>query len=830
FDPERVAFSPRGITGVAYPDDPAAAAGYGVFVVHENPSAGQPLPVSDFLQKPDLAELNRTNAIDPGYRVWIDTGILNFAPDAARTLVGCRDLIEYYRSGQRNHNLYHEILFALLTKGELADHTSLHQIDFSVVLLPYCGFFHIGRSRELLQNYYTLTSAAALCDFRNSSHSNARAFPHLKNSFIYNTLITTPTVQITSPAVIEGCILDDQVQLDGENLLTGIPAESGAIHLQRGQGLVVLPVGKHDWSAIVYGLDDSFKEDTGVTFCNRPWKRVRRELALTDNELWPSGVEPELWTARLFPLRPNPHSAVSAVLRLVDENRKAPGEPRLSLQEILASVNQSRLLRQSEEIARRARLLLWQSGQNDFPSLSFDDLLRLCRADEDEETIARGLERALSDCRDLSERAHFEYLLHAFVLRRAEQKNDSQLLQQAQAWQDRAFATIRSAVSQGLIEHGSLTRTRGTIIRSDEVVWTVVPARLDFAGGWSDTPPVCVDLGGAVLNAAVTLNGQYPIQVMAKRHSEPVIRIHSIDLGAGAVIRDGDELMQFTDPADWRSLPKSAFFAAGIVPMDKSVDLQSIFKELGGGIDLTLFSALPSGSGLGTSSILGTGIIATLSRLAGIPISSDELFARTSYMEQLMTTGGGWQDQIGGAAGGVKLLQTAAGYRQEPILSWTQLVPPGQKPTERFLLYYTGYRRMAKNILRQIVGRYLGRDRVVLQTLEELKDLALAMKDDLDHRQLDEFGARISRTWECNKRLDNGSTTPEIEEILNRISPYAIGAKLLGAGGGGFLFIVAQDSRSAAQIRQILEKDPPNDRARFFDFAIDPLGIRTTVL
>jgi galactokinase/mevalonate kinase-like predicted kinase len=134
------------------------------------------------------------------------------------------------------------------------------------------------------------------------------------------------------------------------------------------------------------------------------------------------------------------------------------------------------------------------------------------------------------------------------------------------------------------------------------------------------------------------------------------------------------------------------------------------------------------------------------------------------------------------------LIQTAPGYQQDPVLSWTTLVPPGVRPGDRFLLYYTGQRRMAKNILRQIIGRYLNRERQVLQTLDELKELALAMKEDLDHRRLDDFGAKIGAAWECNKRLDSGSTTPEIEAILDRVSTWTIGAKLLGAGGGGFCY------------------------------------------
>ena len=72
--------------------------------------------------------------------------------------------------------------------------------------------------------------------------------------------------------------------------------------------------------------------------------------------------------------------------------------------------------------------------------------------------------------------------------------------------------------------------------------------------------------------------------------------------------------------------------------------------------------------------------------------------------------------------GGVKLIRTEPGLYQVPNLSWTDLIQPGGKPSDRFLLYYTGYRRMAKNILRQIVGRYLDRDKTTLETIKRLKE------------------------------------------------------------------------------------------------------------
>ena len=157
-------------------------------------------------------------------------------------------------------------------------------------------------------------------------------------------------------------------------------------------------------------------------------------------------------------------------------------------------------------------------------------------------------------------------------------------------------------------------------------------------------------------------------------------------------------------------------------------------------------------------------------------------------------------------------------------------VKPNMNLSERFLLYYTGYRRMAKNILRNIVGKYLDRDAVALKTLRQLREKSFEMKAELDHRNIDAFGEKIHEVWRLNKTLDPGTSNEEIEAILDRISHLIHGAKLLGAGGGGFLFMVAKGGDQSKKVREILEENPTNDKARFFDFDIDQDGLKVSVL
>ena len=230
---------------------------------------------------------------------------------------------------------------------------------------------------------------------------------------------------------------------------------------------------------------------------------------------------------------------------------------------------------------------------------------------------------------------------------------------------------------------------------------------------------------------------------------------------------------------------------------------------------------------MGTSSILGAAVLACLDRVLGVHVSHDDLSARVSVLEQRLTTGGGWQDQIGGVYPGIKLSQTQRGPEQLPTLRFTTLP---EAMTDRMLLYFTGYKRMAKNILQNVVGRYLARDPQALRTIDELKAGALAMKQDLDERNFRRFAQGVQHYWELKKAFDPGSTTPMLEKLIRSVDRWCEATLLPGAGGGGFIFMIARDEQAVGKIRRQLERHPPNAHARFFDFAVDPTGLKVTTL
>jgi fucokinase len=879
FDANEVNFCDHGVTGLSYPGSIEVASDHGVYIAPQDSLDQNTRNVKEFLQKPTYDQLLQNDALDVSNMAFVDTGVMNFSIDAleclaeasgiyiedGKVLIGKDSLCSHLINGNANLDIYTEFPFALLNKNvEIPGFqdsesfvTKLKTMPFFVCLLSYCGFFHVGTSKHLLRSFHTFNHTASMYGFQNFIRTKITDNSEIKEAFIYNTLIDTPSIKANKFSFIEGCYLDGNIELSGENIITNIPKCAGDIKLEKGLCITCVPVNRQNgnisdstvsdtengWVSVIYGVEDDFKKlanDPSATFNNNPFSIWMESLGIGSNDLWNDGESQKLWNAKIFPFSTDIKESVRLALKLQIMNCSNIAElddwkktPRMSLEDILQSIDYKRFLDNYSNLRKKINLKNLTKLLTPKNNLSSKEILSWCKEPEDYDTAEKDILALVNQIENPIFQARLYKLLSSIADEsRYPEKSDMTKSEKIAYYEDTAFEFVRKAIKKGLDKNPiGIPQELKIRIRSDEVVWVCASTRLDFAGGWSDTPPYCLEYGGNVLNVAVKLNGQYPIQVIGKLHQEPYIKFNSIDLGKNAVITELDDMLSYHDPSDWLSLPKAAFITTGIIPDDSELSLQSMLKKLGAGIDLTLFSAVPSGSGLGTSSILGSAAIACISRILGQKLTLEELFNRTLYMEQLMTTGGGWQDQIGGVVGGVKYIQTKPDLYQTPKISWTDLkIGNDMVLSERFLLYYTGYRRMAKNILKNIVGKYLDRDETTIRTIGQLREKSFEMKEELDHRNIDAFGKMIAEVWELNKTLDPGTSNEDIESIIAKISHLIFGAKLLGAGGGGFLFIVTKGTEESNKIREILEKEPPNDRARFFDFEIDQEGLKVSVL
>ena len=367
-------------------------------------------------------------------------------------------------------------------------------------------------------------------------------------------------------------------------------------------------------------------------------------------------------------------------------------------------------------------------------------------------------------------------------------------------------------------------------VYSDQIVWGRSPVRIDMAGGWTDTPPYSLYSGGSVVNLAIELNGQPPLQVYVKPCKEFHIVLRSIDMGAMEVISNYDELQDYKKVGSPFSIPKAALTLAGFAPAfsaERYTSLKEQLKAFGSGLEITLLAAIPAGSGLGTSSILASTVLGAINDFCGLAWDKNEICSYTLVLEQLLTTGGGWQDQYGGVFSGVKLLQSEAGFEQNPLVRWLPdqlFVHPDYRDCH--LLYYTGITRTAKGILAEIVSSMFLNSGTHLSLLAEMKAHTMDMSEAILRSNFTNFGNLVGKTWIQNQALDCGTNPPAVAAIIEKIKDYTLGYKLPGAGGGGYLYMVAKDPQAAGLIRRILTEEAPNPRARFVEMSLSDKGLQ----
>lgn len=847
FDPAKADFNHDGIVGVAFPADLARGAKHGVYIAKTGQAAkGGAVAVGGFLQKPSPEAAKKSGAVDGVGRVLVDTGLLSFAPDATAQLLkvagfslgkarkGGTLLAQLVSDEAPNLDLYQEVLMALPARMARAEYLAatgdapamrrlfdgLRGLPFRVAVAPSCEFFHVGSSREFSAGISQLSATSEKYGFREGDHAALAPGAAREGSFVFNAILASERTRLGEDAVVEGVSCDGPLVLPGPNLVTGLSIGRRGLRLPSGLGLTGVPVAGKAMTAILFGLDDSFKD--GSSFLNRPLESFIARHGLAEADLWAPGEARTLWTARLWVVGTGAQ-AMAAAAWMASDKAASPAQSaafrkakRLSLAQVIRATDHARLIAHRQEVQRRVRAASVAARAQANGLLPCEVLLADLRTSAEKRA-------ATQDLLALAKTAG-EPLVCARLLALADtvgKRNQSGLM-------DQALLEVAKSVAA---EVHAAAPAKISAVREDQAVWATAPARIDLSGGWSDTPPICAEMGGTVVNLAVSLCDQYPIQCVVKRRAEPVIAISSIDLGARSVIASSAQLLAKPDPRRWDALAVAAISLSGLAPASARIPLKKHLESIGGGFELTLFSALPKGSGMGTSSILSATVLAALARATGRPLSHEELCARTLLLEQVLTTGGGWQDQVGGVVPGVKIARSRPGPDQRPVVHALPLPPNcAAMFNERAVLMFTGVQRMAKGILQGVVGRFLRREGDMLRTVENLKAgaerLALALSADDTQAAV----RAIAQYGQYKRGIDPGSTNARVEAVL---SPFArdIDARLLcGAGGGGFAMVIAKDPQAAARIRHRLATNPPNPLAREFPFRVDTQGLKVTVL
>ena len=797
---------------------PEQAKHFGVFFSPR----GHPTELAFFLQKPAAPKIRE---LAEHYLCLVDTGMWLLSERAVRVLMEhCGWETSRFGGGSaRRYELYAEFGLGLGKSPTVRD-AGVNALTCAVVPLPEAQFYHFGANAQMLESLSALQNL--VLDESKVGRTGAGQQPDqvTQNSRFDVTLRRESNHTLW----VENSVVPSGWRLDCQHVLTGVPENNWTLRLHPGVCLDFVPIGQDQFCVRAYGFSDPFSGPLGdastcwLSRAARDWfsaRSLKPEDCAIDpradihscplfpvmdgNALEPAFVE---W---LFAPAPGPEAGFARRWREL---------PRLSARQIPEQVNLRRLY---EQRARLRNACLAPMLKNFRWSVFF----RL-----DLEATARAFAAGGNALPDLSFGDHDDpmQVVHDQMFRSAVLRHRGE--SGWERFEAGAFARLREMIAH---EARLLPVCPRRNVMDDQIVWARSPIRFDLAGGWTDTPPYCIEHGGKVLNVAADLNGQPPIQVFARLSERPELVMRSIDLGVEERVRNYAELDTFARPDSPFALAKAAFALAGFLPRFHSpggfASLEQQLREFGAGIEISLLAAVPKGSGLGTSSILAATVLAALGDLCGLAWDRNTLFTRTLALEQMLTTGGGWQDQAGAIFRGIKLIETAPGLAQKPAIRWLpHHLFDHDYANRSILLYYTGITRLAKNILAEIVrGLFLNSPAHlgIIADIGSNADWAGAAIQKCDYEML---LAAIRNSWTLNQRLDAGTNPPEVQQILEGVRDYVGAVKLLGAGGGGYLLLFGKDEPAAARIKQLLTSHAPNTRARFVDFSLSETGLQLT--
>jgi D-glycero-alpha-D-manno-heptose-7-phosphate kinase len=331
------------------------------------------------------------------------------------------------------------------------------------------------------------------------------------------------------------------------------------------------------------------------------------------------------------------------------------------------------------------------------------------------------------------------------------------------------------------------------------------PLRISFCGGGTDVSPYPEERGGVVLSATID---KYAYASLRPRR-KPEIEVTSLDYGQTRRYPLGVRL----EPDGELDLVK------GVVNHFQTAEGSEAFPS---GFDIFLHTDAPPGSGLGSSSTMVTTLVGVLADWLRRPLTPYEIAERTYQIERKdLRLAGGRQDQYAATFGGFNFIEFHADHT---VVNPLRLRRETYNELEySLLLCFTGRTRLSARIIENQTRGYREKKADVVSALDEMKRIALEMKALLLRDRIREFGRKLHEAWGYKKHLADAITSPEIDALyLAARKQGAVGGKILGAGGGGFLLLLVPFDR-----RHLVARGLEEQGGQIVPFAFEDQGLQT---
>ena len=817
FNPLQLDLQFKGAAAISIKEGVDIGKDHGVFLRGKNNY------VKKFLHKQSEETLQELGAVNEAGNVDLDTGAVLLDTDVMTDLYSLiskdgsysEECFQTFVNDRARISFYGDFLYPFATDATLEDYyeqapegdmcdellacrkeiwDKLSKYQMKVFSLSPAEFIHFGTTTELLQlvsadvaNYaflgwssHVASNVETETDYATNSSvvlaSDIGKGSYIENSFVTDSIIGTGTIISDLTAI--GKTIPSDVVLHG-------------VTLENDQYVVR-----------IYGTKDNPKARLSkqAEFLGCSVKEVLEHYHVDASVLWPD-TEDYIWFANLYiPTEDETVALENALLTYRIFQKEATPEEfeywlnskRVSLYSSFNHADPDAVCQKKSELEKtivQARFLgRINAGKNYKEALAVFDSTGI-----DEEAITSLVNIAENSSLALKIRIYY-------ALARCRQITK----EQREVFMKKSFSSVSDAIYDTTMKN--MDRTFCYKIQKDYVK-VELPVRVNWGGGWTDTPPYCLEHGGVVLNASLKLNGIAPIWVEIKKIKEKRIKVSSSDIGVEGYIDSVEDLLDCNNPYDYFALHKAALIACGLVSLRESnPTLEALLETLGSGFELsTQVIGIPKGSGLGTSSILSAACVKAIFEFLGRTATDAEIYRTVSCIEQLMSTGGGWQDQVGGVTNGIKFITTKPTLDQDIQVEYVNISEETkQELNERFALIYTGQRRLARNLLRDVVGNYIGARQESVHALSEMKRMAVLMRFELEQGNIDGFANLLNKHWELSLQLDAGATNTCIDHIFLACEDYIDGKFIAGAGGGGFLQVVLKKGVTKEMLRERL--------------------------